>query len=414
LLHPSFFILHPSSFLRAAVLAAAAASAQEPPAPDAPPAPGTPAPTEGNPGDLLPDGTYIVKKGDTLWDLSQQFLSNPWYWPKIWADNPTVENPHWIYPANRLKIRSPGEGLPAQVGEGDEGDQSQPEPLPGKRREIADFTVGSIHHADDLGQDPDLVSVSGERHLGFSPRENLAVVVNTVLTPADLAEDGVIAGSFEEKALLTIYDQAYVRFHDLSKVRVGQTYTIYRPTGPVYHPVTHAVMGQRSLLLGTLRVVGKEAGLAVVMLGQVIEDVVRGDRVGPAITTARDVAPRPASRDVDGIIMGTEWLNQTWIGESYVVYLDRGSNDGVAPGNVFQVVHRGDGLGRLPIVSQYEDRSPDPAAAALPREVVATLMVYDVSPATSTALVLRSMREVKVGDSVLMRAPRRGAGGDAR
>src|SRR5438105_15857449 len=60
---------------------------------------------------------YTIQKGDTLWDLSQKFLSNPWYWPRIWSLNPSIENPHWIYPGNKLRI-VPGEGgaqAPAQV-----------------------------------------------------------------------------------------------------------------------------------------------------------------------------------------------------------------------------------------------------------------------------------------------------------
>src|SRR5207302_5933521 len=78
------------------------------PAPDAnvQPVPGTP-------------DEYTIQKGDTLWDLSQKFLNNPWYWPKIWSLNPAIENPHWIYPGNKLRI-VPGEGgaqAPAQVQE---------------------------------------------------------------------------------------------------------------------------------------------------------------------------------------------------------------------------------------------------------------------------------------------------------
>jgi LysM repeat protein len=27
---------------------------------------------------------YTVKKGDTLWDLSQRFSDTPWVWPDLW------------------------------------------------------------------------------------------------------------------------------------------------------------------------------------------------------------------------------------------------------------------------------------------------------------------------------------------
>jgi hypothetical protein len=44
--------------------------------------------------------TYTVKTGDTLWDISQTFLNQPWYWPELWYLNPQVQNPHLIYPGD--------------------------------------------------------------------------------------------------------------------------------------------------------------------------------------------------------------------------------------------------------------------------------------------------------------------------
>jgi hypothetical protein len=46
-----------------------------------------------------------VKRGDTLWDLAIQYLSNAYRWPEIFRSNrDVVENPNLIYPGERLRI----------------------------------------------------------------------------------------------------------------------------------------------------------------------------------------------------------------------------------------------------------------------------------------------------------------------
>lgn len=55
---------------------------------------------------------YVVKKGDTLWDISSMYLDKPWLWPELWRNNVHITNPHLIYPGDELRLRFNQRGEP--------------------------------------------------------------------------------------------------------------------------------------------------------------------------------------------------------------------------------------------------------------------------------------------------------------
>lgn len=49
--------------------------------------------------------THTVRKGDTLWDLAQQYLGDPFRWPEIYRRNQsTIQDPNLIYPDQVIVI----------------------------------------------------------------------------------------------------------------------------------------------------------------------------------------------------------------------------------------------------------------------------------------------------------------------
>lgn len=55
---------------------------------------------------------YIVERGDTLWDISNMYLNQPWLWPQLWRTNVHITNPHLIYPGDELRLRINEDGEP--------------------------------------------------------------------------------------------------------------------------------------------------------------------------------------------------------------------------------------------------------------------------------------------------------------
>lgn len=357
----------------------------------------------GPPGQLNADGVYTVAPGDTLWDLSQQFLNNPWYWPKIWADNPYVDNPHWIYPGNQLRIRSSNDGLPGEVSVAEDEEDTTVRQGPS---EIDAFTTGSVHRTDNLGQASDLVSIAGRGHISLAASGQLRAQISSLVTSRELANTGVVESSFEQKELLSTFDRVYVRFGKGVRSQVGDQHSLFRTSSEIIHPVTGASWGFQTKIMGTLKIVAIDKDVSIGEIGEVTDYVSRGDRVGPAAVLHKVVSAVPNERSVSAVVLTTEIPDQQEIGESHVVFVDKGSKAGVAEGNTFTVFHSGDGLDRLSLGSDLRDTSSN-----LPEEAVATLVVFDVRQDASAALVVKSVREVKIGDSARMLAPATGAGG---
>ena len=78
-----------------------------------------------------PDTTprhHVVKRGDTLWDISHTYLGNPFLWPRVYdANRRIIKDPHWIYPGQHLTIVP---GPPPEAEQEEEPAEPEPQPEP--------------------------------------------------------------------------------------------------------------------------------------------------------------------------------------------------------------------------------------------------------------------------------------------
>jgi len=390
--------------------AAAAAPEAEPVAEEpiaAEPSEGSaPAAAEGQ-GTQPPPDTYTVRPGDTLWDLAGRFLNNPWYWPKVWSYNPEITNPHWIDPGQLLRFFPSAEEAPTRV-EPVEGPIASPEPEapeaePEAPRELEDFSKGDLAGSNDLVDEDASVAVSGPYKIGYVPPRATTARHETFVTRRELEESGELVGAFEDKLMLSTTDQTYARFKGDVEVKKGEAYVIYRTEREIVHPVTKEVFGYQTVVVGAGRVTAVDEKAVKLVITQTFEPIERGAKLGPwSDRFVKQVARRPNGVELVGTIVGAQQEILTLLGESHIVFVDKGKEDGVEEGNVFKVVRAGDPYGSPMTTARWDD--------SLPKEDVGDLLIIDVKEHASTALVTRSLVELYLGDRIEMRAER-GSGG---
>jgi LysM domain len=373
-------------------------------------------------GSVPPPDTYTVRPGDTLWDLSGRFLNNPWYWPKVWSFNPELVNPHWIEPGNVLKFYPSQEESPMRVEPVTTAEGGAPVTGPTAAEEPTDLEapreLESLSRADMKApvpmEDRDEVAVVGPYKVGYVAPKSIMIRRDSFVTPSQLEESGSIVAAFEEKLMLSTSDRAYAHFKGEPPNKLGENYVVYETVREIYHPLTGELLGYQTRILGSAVVVAKDPRAVTLIIGTSLAPIERGALLGPWIDQPyRPVKAREATVELDARIVGTRLEVVTQIAEQSVVFIDKGKADGVEEGNVFKVMRSGDPYG-LPLTKAHLSPPNDPS---LPAEVLGELMVIEVKETTSTALVMKSRRELLIGDLVEMRPPagaKRDSGGGGR
>jgi hypothetical protein len=319
-------------------------------------------------GEAAPNApeSYTVQPGDTLWGLSQRFLNNPWYWPKVWSYNPQLDNPNWIRPGATVRFY-PGGGGPVV-----EETSDQPEEEPDT--EFVDIPLFEGDNVKKQLEEMGGIQASGYRREFFVPADKVA-------------DAGRILNSPEDKVMLAEYDGTYVK---LSKGGAGDVFQVFRAERDVNHPVTGANLGKIVTVRGEMRVdtVSKDESLAHITKSW--DEIGRGDYIAELKTFPDEAVQQVANTtNVKGYLVDHAPTSLSLVGSQYIVILDKGNSDGVKQGNVFTVVRAGD-----PYTKQY---------TGLVDEDIGHIMVLEVFEKTSKGVILDSTAELVPGDRIEMR-----------
>jgi len=366
--------------------------------------------------------THTVRKGDTLWDLAKEYRGDPFLWPDLYRINTSVvEDPHWIYPGELLNLAAsdsvkavpatdtPAPPAPVAVA---------PEDSTVPRQAVAQSPVDSSE-APATSVAP--VAVADEAtDVANVPQQTLAQ-----LTAASVKDQDGESGLFGPRQPKTLEEsiRAY-KHHTYRALRRSEFYSSGfltenqpLPFGEVLGPVVPQQIRASSVNASALpySLVAIEAPhggtyqigdtLLVVQIGRdmgphgnvilptglaQVTDTVQGRYGASIVATYGPIrlgqrvlpAEKFTSSSEAHAVPVTDGIHATFLGgpgrqdlkvPQMVVFLDKGRQDGVAPGDMFEI-------------RRHPERLPD--GRQLINDVMATLQVVHVRDHTATARLL--------------------------
>ncbi|MCV0218776.1 peptidoglycan-binding protein LysM [Stenotrophomonas maltophilia] len=340
--------------------------------------------------------TYVVRKGDTLWDIAARFLQKPWLWPEIWQANPQIANPHLIYPGDVLSLAYLDRVTVSQAG-------------PRQEAPIDAIPLAQV--------EPFL--------------KQLSVVDSIKQLP-------YVVGLEDNRLRVSGGDTVYVRLAD---AQVGQRWAVVRPTVRYAQPKPtedltangHVTPGSGNLwkaynapnarrgvlgyelaqvATGTITQIagGKvEASTLVLDKNDGGREVRAGDRLVPVEAKPYDLQfiPHVPAAGVEGVdvrvLAVTDMFNAG--GPRDVIAISAGRAQGVDNGTVFSLWRPGRHVAhrmKYPGSSRMDDSlSTGAGRVSLPDEYAAHAMVFRTFDNVSYALVMQGVKPVQVGYNAL-------------
>jgi len=320
-----------------------------------------------NPGfSAEPDApmVYIIKKGDTLWGLSERFLKDPNYWPNMWANNSLITNPHIIYPGEKLRI------LPDRI-----------ESPPPKQVASGSKKVETVTKPVDIFQE-----VAEEK--SFVVRGNEGYLMET-----DIRPEGYVIGIHHDRIVAGEDDIVYTDIGTARGGKEGEKFAVFRKDIAISHPLTNEILGTKVVPLGTLQLTetGKNSSRGIITRSY--KEISPGSYLVPfREEKRREVTLKMPTQDLKGFIIESKSGTNT-MSAGDLVYIDLGSSQGAVPGNMFYIIRD----------VSIDQRYVTGGVEKLPQELLGAVVILETGKRSATALIVKSIDAIYKGDKIVSR-----------
>lgn len=315
-------------------------------------------PDEVSASDLKPNfpQPYVVKKGDTLWDIAEHFFKDPQKWLKVWERNLYISNPDLIYPGNEIWFNAQ---------EKKSGGLTTVRPVPQvitKPVEKLEAPVDTSMLLDALKRQ-DFIDVQETSSLGYI---------------LDAKDDRLNFGKG---------DELYLKLN--KPVEAGTLLDIYRSGDVIANPVTRKAVGKLVHHLGQIQVISESQGTYRGIVTEAFREISRADRLKPAKSIDTRIVRNFPEKPLNGLVIYID-NNAAEAGQHQTIGISLGSNDGLTTGTVLSVHKEGRTI--LDPVTKEKTRLPD--------EKIGEMIVLSAQPNASMAIITESSYAINRGDPV--------------
>jgi hypothetical protein len=347
---------------------------------------------------------YVVVKGDTLWDISGKFLEKPWQWPAIWQANPQIENPHLIYPGDRISLVYI-DGKPRLVINANKptvrlspGMRKLPrQPIPPIEWDsIKNFVTNArVLLPNSFGELPYVVANESQRQLA---------------TTKDLTFVRGLDGRLGEEFAIVRKRHTYYDDNGVMKRGKHRRYAEHLPLdqeypgdiwdGPLsWRRMNPQVLGYEFWDIAVGRLV-KQGDPAVLEIQEGRTEVKEGDFILPVDDFIYD--PQLIPHAMNTVPEGMEVIALTQAsygsGHDQIIAINSGKNQGVEPGHVFSAFRPGKRIQdevKYPTGSWEANKTMNGDKVTLPDQYSAHILVFRVFDEVSYAIIMNGKRPVR-------------------
>ncbi len=352
--------------------------------------------------------TYVVQKGDTLWDIAKRFLNEPWLWPEIWQANPQIENPHLIYPGDVLSLAYLGQGRnqPAlMVQKLSPKVRAEALPIPAvPLAEVEDF-LRNQHVLDDEEYKSLPYVIGNEESRLRSATGQVVYVRNSHFAPGDRVS---IVRPSVRYGVMPIATEKHPEREPILRRDAWSAEKGLEPTSSSIRWAQHFVARKRFDFLGwevnevAQGQVTHDGDTSTILVQPGGFEVRKGDLVMPYDAFPYDLSfypHAPASIPGNGRILAV--TDHLQFGGRYdVVAISAGAREGVENGQVFSIWHQGEKV-RDDVAHKHRIVAEmDRNKVKLPDEFAGHVMIFRTFDKMSYGLVMDGIRAVQLGDRI--------------